>query len=161
MKAGSANVEDTGTVLSDVTLTFTNTTETGTNFMWSLDEHTSAEAEPTYSFSKAGQYAITLRGVDSRNCPITVEKTITVEDLVITNAISPNGDGKNDQLFIEPFLYNAEFKLINRWGQSVYETSSYTNDFTGANLESGVYYYELYFKAVDKRYKGYVHVMKQ
>ncbi len=160
MKAGIAEVEDNGVVLSDVALTFTNTTGTGTGFAWSFDENTVNEEAPTYAFGKPGKYAITLTGVDNRNCPITVEKAITVEDLVITNAISPNGDGKNDQLFIEPFLYSAEIKVVNRWGRPVYESSVYNNDFTGANLESGVYYYELYFKDVNKRYKGYVHVMK-
>lgn len=158
--AGSVEVDSDGMVLNNVALTFRNTTGTGDTFVWSFDENTSTEEEPAYTFTRAGQYAVTLSGVDSRNCPITVEKTIIVEDLVITNAISPNGDGKNDRLFVEPFLYTAELKVINRWGQSVYETSSYANDFAGTNLESGVYYYELYFKDVDKRFKGYVHIMK-
>jgi Leucine-rich repeat (LRR) protein len=158
--AGSAELDDSGMVLSNVALTFRNTTGTGNTFAWSFDENASIEEEPTYTFTRAGQYAVILSGVDSRNCPITVEQTITVTDLVITNAISPNGDGKNDRLFVEPFLYTAELKVINRWGQPVYETSSYANDFTGTNLESGVYYYELYFKDIDKRFKGYVHVMK-
>jgi hypothetical protein len=157
---GSVELDDNGKVLNNVALTFRNTTGTGDTFVWSFDENTSTEEEPIHTFTGAGQYAVALNGVDSRNCPITVEKTINVEELVITNAISPNGDGKNDKLFVEPFLYTAELKVINRWGQSVYETSSYANDFTGANLESGVYYYELYFKEVDKRFKGYVHVMK-
>jgi hypothetical protein len=158
--AGGAGLDDNGSVLTDVPLAFRNTTGTGDTFVWSFGETTSTEEAPAYTFTRAGEYAVTLHGVDSRNCPISVEKTIIVKDLVITNAISPNGDGLNDRLFVEPFLYTAEFKVINRWGQPVYETSSYDNDFTGANLESGVYYYELYFKEVDKRFKGYVHVMK-
>ena len=161
MTVAGTELPANGTVLTDVDVSFTNATGTGVNFIWNFgNEQVSSEENPNYTFPEAGQYVVRLTGIDERDCPITVEKIVNVEDLVVTNAISPNGDGKNDQLFIEPFLYNAELKLINRWGQSVYETSSYNNDFTGASLESGVYYYEVYFNEVDKRYKGYVHIMK-
>lgn len=161
MTPGGTELEDNGILLSHISVTFTNTTGTGDNFIWSFgDSNTSSVEVPSHSYSKAGQYTVTLSGMDSRDCPISIAKTINVQDLVITNAISPNGDGKNDKLYVEPFLYKTELKIINRWGQSVYETSSYTNDFNGRNLESGVYYYELFFKDLDKRYKGYVHIMK-
>jgi len=161
ISAGTAAVNADGIVLTQVALTFTNTTGTGKNFSWSFgDDHTSAEQNPTYTYGKAGQYTVVLAGTDSRDCPITVEKIIDVQDILITNAISPNGDGRNDKLYIEPFLYSAELTVVNRWGQEVYKTSSYNDDFTGADLGGGVYYYELYFKEIDTRYKGYFHIMK-
>lgn len=161
VSAGSASVESDDPVLTKVPLTFTNTTGTGKGFTWSFgDGATSSEENPAHAYSEAGQYPVVLSGTDDRNCPITVEKTIHAQDLVITNAISPNGDGRNDKLYIEPFLYGAELKVMNRWGQEVYKTSSYHDDFTGTSLESGVYYYELHFKEIDKDYKGYFHIMK-
>lgn len=42
-------------------------------------------------------------------------KIIHVADMMITNAISPDGDGKNDKLYIEPLLNEAEVKVINRY----------------------------------------------
>lgn len=161
VSAGDAAVLVDYRALTRVPLTFTNISGTGKDFSWSFgDGETSSVDEPTHSYAKAGSYAVTLSGTDSRNCAITETKTIFLEDLLITNAITPNGDGQNDKLFIEPFLYRAELKVVNRWGQEVYQTSSYHNDFTGANLESGVYYYELYFKEIEKSYKGYFHIMK-
>lgn len=159
--AGTIEVPDNGSVLSDVTLIFANNSKVGSGFSWSFgDGTTSTDADPSHAYKKAGTYTVVLSGIDSRNCPIEVTRIINVQDLVITNAISPNGDGKNDKLYVEPFLYNAELKVINRWGQSVYETSAYQDDFSGSGLESGIYYYELYFKEIDKKYKGYVQIMK-
>lgn len=159
--AGGATVDANGTVLTNVALTFTNTTGTGNNFTWSFgDGSISSEEQPAYTYSKPGQYHVTLTGTDSRNCPITVEKIINAQEILITNAISPNGDGRNDKLYVEPFLYSAELTVVNRWGQEVYKSSSYNDDFTGANLATGVYYYELRFKEIDKSYKGYFHIMK-
>ena len=161
VSAGSASVESGVPVLTKVALTFTNATGTGKDFTWSFgDGATSSEENPAHAYREAGQYPVVLSGTDDRNCPITVEKTIHAQDLVITNAISPNGDGRNDKLYIEPFLYDAALKVLNRWGQEVYKTSSYHDDFTGTSLESGVYYYELHFKEIDKDYKGYFHIMK-
>ena len=159
--AGSAGVSAGDFVLTDVQLSFSNTTGTGSDFIWSFgDDQTSPADNAGHTYTKAGEYTITLSGTDSRNCPITVQKTVFAKDILITNAISPNGDGKNDKFYIEPFLYGAELKVINRWGQNVYDNSSYNDDFTGSNLESGVYYYELHLKEIDKNYKGYIHIMK-
>jgi PKD repeat protein len=162
MTVGNAAWPVTGvTVLTHVEISFDNTSDSGENFTWNFDEGTIFTAQVAkYTYTKPGDYVVTLTGNDDRNCPIMVEKTIHVEDIAITNAISPDGDGKNDKLFIEPLLYEAELTVINRWGQPVYESAPYQDDFTGENLESGVYYYELYFKAIDKRYKGYVHILK-
>ena len=161
INVGDVIVESGDIVLSQVPLTFTNTTTGVSDLVWVFGEGADASGESTaHTYNDPGQYTVILNGTDSRDCPVTVEKNITVVDLIITNAISPNGDGKNDKLFIEPFLYDAELKIVNRWGQSVYEASSYQDDFTGAQLESGVYFYELYLKPIDRRYKGSVSIMK-
>jgi gliding motility-associated-like protein len=70
------------------------------------------------------------------------------------NAITPNGDGKNDQLRFEqldltPEKYaKNEFIIFNRWGDIVYEVRPYLNDWKGTNqsgedLPTGTYYYIL------------------
>lgn len=160
MHAGDALLENGSRVLSDVGVTFSNVTPGLNAITWSIDQNTFPGDALNYTFEKAGQYTITLQGTDSRNCPVTVQKIIQAENLVITNAISPDGDGKNDKLFIEPLLYEAELKIVNRWGLPVYESVSYADDFTGSNLESGVYYYEVYFKPIRKSFKGFIHILK-
>jgi len=70
------------------------------------------------------------------------------------NAITPNGDGKNDQLRFEqldltPEKYaKNELIIFNRWGDIVYEVRPYLNDWKGTNqsgedLPTGTYYYIL------------------
>lgn len=80
--------------------------------------------------------------------------SIEVEgDIVIYNAVSPNGDDKNEILRIaniELFAKNR-VSVFNRWGDLVFETDNYNNDdraFKGLNkngkeLPSGIYYYKI------------------
>jgi gliding motility-associated-like protein len=79
---------------------------------------------------------------------------------MIMTAISPNGDGKNDSWYIEPFNDGAELKIVDRNGRTVYEALPYNNDFSGLGFEEGVYFYDLYFKEINKRYKGHFQIMK-
>jgi large repetitive protein len=66
------------------------------------------------------------------------------------NVISPNGDGVNDGLEIEGFDPDApnnqsEIVIYNQWGNVVYRTTSYRNDWQGtfkdSPLPDGTYYY--------------------
>jgi len=65
------------------------------------------------------------------------------------NAISPNGDGQND-VWVIPESVNYEFRrltVVNRWGDIVYESREYNNDWGGTYkgnlLPEGTYYYIL------------------
>lgn len=66
-------------------------------------------------------------------------------DILTTNVVTPNGDGKNDYLvFPNLEMYpNSKLYVYNRWGAIVYESSSYTNDWTPSELSEGTYYYIL------------------
>ncbi len=73
--------------------------------------------------------------------------TITVEtcDVIPPNVFTPNGDGTNDMLVftgLENFPGSSLF-VYNRWGNKIYETADYRNDWNGGGVEDGVYYYIL------------------
>ncbi len=83
---------------------------------------------------------------------INVEKTEVVYNR--PNAITPNGDGLNDELIFEQLLLapdqypNNELIIFNRWNDIVFRASPYLNDWRGANqsgqeLPQGTYYYIL------------------
>ena len=62
-----------------------------------------------------------------------------------TNVFTPNGDGINDLLrfdLIEVYP-GSKLQIYNRWGELVYESNSYQNDWTGVDNKAGVYYYIL------------------
>ena len=71
-------------------------------------------------------------------------------DIVIFTAVSPNRDGVNDTFWIagiEDFP-DAELTIYNRWGNIVYNTIEYENDWRGTwdgdkDLPDGTYYYFL------------------
>jgi gliding motility-associated-like protein len=57
------------------------------------------------------------------------------EDLFIPEGFSPNGDGVND-VFVIRGLNNydkREVLFLNRWGNKVYESQDYKNDWDGTN----------------------------
>ncbi len=71
-----------------------------------------------------------------------------IQILLIPNAISPNGDGKNDVWKLEflKLLYpNAEVDIFSRWGENIYNSkgsySEWDGTYKGANLPVGTYYY--------------------
>jgi len=43
----------------------------------------------------------------------------------VPNAFTPNGDGKNDKVFVRGFgIAQMNFRIYNRWGQLVFESGS-------------------------------------
>jgi gliding motility-associated-like protein len=99
------------------------------------------------------------------------------KEVIVYNAISPNGDGRNDFLRIdglEQFESNS-IEIFNRNGVRVYETRDYGNDdnlFRGFSdgritiqksqkLPSGTYFYILNYTDVDGRTtkrQGYLYI---
>jgi gliding motility-associated-like protein len=51
----------------------------------------------------------------------------------IPSAFTPNGDGKNDRLSVKAIGYASltYFRVYNRWGQLVYETTRFNNGWDG------------------------------
>lgn len=74
-----------------------------------------------------------------------VVHTVNCDD-PLPNFITPNGDGNNDYFFLDDALSQQHNTLliVNRYGNVVYEASPYQNEFGGANLTEGVYFYYYY-----------------
>lgn len=68
-----------------------------------------------------------------------------IRDVVVYNAVTPNGDGINDYFYIDDVnLYPINKVVIyNRWGRQIYETTNYDNGgnvfkgYSGADLTIG------------------------
>ena len=99
-----------------------------------------AVPHPVFNYNKQTEYQIKM--TSSAGC-VTVD-TMTVRivnstdpsltcDFYVPNAFTPNGDGKNDLMF--PFTINIRqivfFRIFNRWGELVYETSSFGGGWDG------------------------------
>ncbi|WP_164126252.1 Ig-like domain-containing protein [Sphingobacterium luzhongxinii] len=75
----------------------------------------------------------------------TVRIAVVSNDLGIPNIITPNGDGKNDVFRVKGLeLYDrVALTIVNRWGNEVYKSNTYNNDWGGLGLSEGTYFYVL------------------
>jgi|GEM_PF-1164493 len=93
--------------------------------------------------------------------PVPVDAT-----LVIPNLFTPNGDGLNDLFVIKNLLQyqGRELTVINRWGNQVYKSNNYNNDWDGGSLAEGTYYYILRVRSNNngewQTYKGAVAIIR-
>lgn len=81
-------------------------------------------------------------------CEVTDQVTVFVlPPINPTNAISPNGDGHNDDWEIGGIsrFENASVSVFDRWGQQVFRVIGYTENWDGTNngkfLPTGTYYW--------------------
>jgi gliding motility-associated-like protein len=92
---------------------------------------------------------------------------ITYLDLNIPNAFSPDGDNVNDFFEIKGIESYGPAKIVmtNRWGEIVYESDNYMNDWNAKNkngqeLTNDTYYYQLILN--DKsEFSGFVIVKRK
>ena len=119
------------------------------NFQWTWDNDTATGLSMTDYPDISTWYYVTA--TDNIGCQ-GVDSIYVVVGAVPYDAISPNGDGINDEweiLDIEKYPY-AEIKIFNRWGTLIYSSTgeNYNNnkwDGTSAGnpLPVGTYYYTI------------------
>lgn len=102
-------------------------------------------------------------------CTEEVFEIDVVGEIVVYNAISPNGDRHNPAFIIEHIEKLQDTRqnrvtIFNRWGDVVWEGVNYDNAtsvFTGTSkdngdLPSGVYFYRIEFTSGRKEVTGYL-----
>ncbi|GAB4133863.1 MAG: hypothetical protein Fur0041_06450 [Bacteroidia bacterium] len=118
------------------------------NWIWDFgDGDTAMTQNSNHTYNAPGTYNVCLYVVTDHNCPDTVCNTIEVipAEVVAPNVFTPNGDGVNDVLSFQylEFYQDNQLSVYNRWGNLIYEKSSYTNDWNGSTHPDGTYYYVL------------------
>lgn len=110
-------------------------------FYWSSGDSTeSLDGIP------AGDYSLLV--IDQNNCEFELSTTLTEPfALEVPTGITPNDDGDNDLLYIRGLeVYpGSSVTIINQWGNVVYQTDDYQNDWRGTNsfgnpLPDGTYF---------------------
>lgn len=80
---------------------------------------------------------------------------------MVPNVFTPNGDGRNDAFVIENIEQRPwRMTVYNRWGQIVYQTAFYRNDWKGSGLPAGTYYYQLSSAELKRELKGWVELLR-
>ncbi len=138
----------------------------GDDYIWEpsrlLDDH--LNSTPVATITEPTQFRVTAykdgcKFINTIDIKIKSDNDceIRLEDLEIPNAITPNGDGKNDYWEI-PFIdgnTNYRVTIFNETGSIMYGEKTYENDFEGYNkgqIPEGTYYYIIVQKdGLDKR----------
>ncbi len=89
-----------------------------------------------------------------------LELTEVVEEIVVPNVITPNGDNVND-VFELLFSY-TKVTILNRWGNVVWNNSGKQfwdgKSQDGHDVSNGVYFYII--ETENKKYQGFVQVVR-
>lgn len=110
--------------------------------------------------SSPGIYTVS---VPSDECIIRDSIEVSVIDCpgFIPNVLTPNGDEYNQKLVFENIENPAwSLQILNRWGKQVYFSARYENNWDSGSVASGVYYYRLHSKNLNKVVKGWLHILR-
>ena len=142
------------------------------SFSWSFGDPNSASnysnsQNPMHDFSAKGLYEIWLMATSAHGCIDSLMKIVRVADdsFFVPNVITPNNDGINDAFTISNLesLKYCKIKIYNRWGQLIYHSNDYKNDWKAWDIPDGVYYYYLNYESWfgQKEVKGFFHVLRK
>ncbi|RSK46182.1 DUF7948 domain-containing protein [Hymenobacter perfusus] len=134
---------------------------TGGTYVWEFGDGspTSNEEKPVHMFENPGTYSVKLT---ARYANCTVETSfvpVIVGEVFVPNIITPNHDDKNETFIPRFSCRPATLRVFTRWGNKVYETDNYRNDWRADALADGLYYYHLK-DAEGRTVKGWVTVQR-
>lgn len=139
-------------------------------YNWSPGNQLQDSTTSSITFNGTETQTITLTAVHPDGCIFEQSFVVIVVDLTIPNGFSPNGDLIND-MFVIPELDTLKGALVvwNRWGDIVFESEDYQNDWngtcmgnycfpTGGDLTDGTYFYHLDVGGIEK--EGYITLIR-
>jgi hypothetical protein len=146
----------------------------------------------TYTDTVSRDYTVMLTVFNEQGCDTVFDTLVYIEpvQLNIPNVFTPNGDGKNEVFKItvnsgegtanfgggyksfeeldpnakpmNTYFESSDLIVLNRWGEKVFESRNYQNDWDGGNLADGTYFYILRCYGYHKEYtyKGSVMIFR-
>ncbi|MBS1651394.1 MAG: gliding motility-associated C-terminal domain-containing protein [Bacteroidetes bacterium] len=160
---------------SPLNVTFTNTSIGATTYSWSFGNGAgSSQTDPSTVYNAPGNYTVVLLASNGA-CAASQTLEIVVKPAlgIIPQIFTPNGDGHNDTFTIMGLLEsypNASLQVFNRWGNMVYSSKPYQNNWNGTSnvndavgsgkLPSGTYFYILLLNDKDNQvFRGYIELL--
>ncbi|MFN5335502.1 MAG: gliding motility-associated C-terminal domain-containing protein, partial [Bacteroidota bacterium] len=116
-----------------------------------------------FSGLNPGSYSITVKNISgcisSPASANLIQPNCGVDDLFVPNAFTPNGDGKNDILFVKgTTIKSMQLLIYNQWGEKVFETNKQDQGWDGTSggkpQPVGVYVFILKAENIDGKIKN-------
>jgi gliding motility-associated-like protein len=142
----------------------------GTSWSWGGDASTNTSQ--FYTVTSPGIFSATVTSTCGLGSDQIVVLPCVNEDpadsniveFTFPNVITPNDDGMNDFFKIDNLAENTEIIILNRWGNIVFSSTNYQNnwdgkDTSGKELSDGVYTYK--FKTQSGQIShGFLHLIR-
>jgi gliding motility-associated-like protein len=151
------------TGFDSLNVAFTNQSSSGSNvtYYWNfgngnLDTTSNLNFSPNQTFYGTNSYTVSLiasNGISLCNDTATLFIFVDISPYIeVPNVFSPNGDGVNDNFYLNYRGYK-ELNLIiyNRWGNKMYETTNPAVGWNGADTSEGTYFYIVTGKGSDNK----------
>ncbi len=141
------------------------------------DGQTSDADDVVHRYEKDDFYRVKIVGIRDI-CSFEKAVEVPVFTIKIPNVITPGSAGYNDRFIIEygemhgliaddesnvptPADYGIPVSVVvyNRWGNPVFTSRDYKNDWSGEGLASGVYYYEVTIQGY-ATCKNWIHIIR-
>jgi gliding motility-associated-like protein len=111
------------------------------------------------SYDAPGSYTYCLQIADDFGCTDSICSVLNVVPATIENinVVTPNNDGINDELYFQylDFYPNSQIEILNRWGQLIFQSEDYQNDWNGESFTEGTYFYKLYVPGLEKTLQSF------
>lgn len=128
---------------------------TGFDFTW----HDGSK-QSTYQVTDYGKFWVTVESECSIGSDTLEISKPQLDSVFIPNVFTPNnGDEFNQYFEIDQRILGSYLEVYNRWGKQVYQSTNYQNDWDGADLPVGVYYFRVYGPCLEEK-KGYVSIVR-
>lgn len=142
--------------LNDVS--FADQTNGATQWNWSFGDGSNSNSQnPAHTYPGSGTYTVMLNVTNATGCTNSgVEIIEILDEIIVPNVITPNGDGINDLFTIKTQgLKSYELTILNRWGTKIFASSSaadhWDGKINGNPVSSGVYFYILKIETSSKQ----------
>ncbi|OON66721.1 hypothetical protein B0919_21290 [Hymenobacter sp. CRA2] len=150
------------TGIAPFTHTFEHQMLFASSYDWDFGDNTphSHEQFPTHTYEKPGTYTVRFTAYYNSTCNSTTQLApVYIGDPYLPNIITPNGDSLNDVFEQRLSCLPVTLKVFSRWGNQVYESKDYRNNWGGATLPAGVYYYQV-TDTEGRKAKGWLEIQR-
>lgn len=144
-------------------------------FVWSssdnsISKNTSADNIEVSPSKNLVTYYVLANDLSNSGCSSNLDSvtfvSVSDQELVIPNLITPNGDNKNETFYLSDektnlqLLPGSSIEITNRWGDRIYTSSNYDNSWNADKVTDGIFYYYLQTGCGERKYKGWLQVIR-